>query len=75
MAPFCTRTGKALRPSTSFGLEFICTMYSMLPTFAVPAGMMRFCAATAFDTSVAERCLANIAAGSRSTMTFGLWPP
>ena len=75
MAPFCSRIGSALRPSTSFGLEFISTMYSRSPILAVPAGRIRFCAAIALETSLAERCLAYIATGSRSTMMFGLWPP
>ena len=49
--------------------------YSTLPIFWVPAGVSRFCAASALATSLADSPRACMAAGSRSIWIWRNLPP
>ena len=51
------------------------TGYSVPANFAVPAGTMRFCRFSAFETSIGDRRLAYSSLRSRSTMTWRFLPP
>jgi hypothetical protein len=57
------------------GALLSCSVYSRLPTFCVPIGTMRFCAASAAATSCADSPRACIAATSRSICTWRCLPP
>jgi hypothetical protein len=50
-------------------------MYWVSPIFTVPEGKVRFCALTAFTTSMGVTPLASSFAGSRSTMIWRYLPP
>ena len=51
------------------------TGYSVPANFAVPAGTIRFCRFSAFETSIGDRRFAYSSSRSRSTMTWRFLPP
>ncbi len=52
--PLSSFTGISLSSAVVRGALFMRTSYSASPIFAVPEGMMTFCAFTAFSTSCGE---------------------
>ena len=57
------------------GLPFISTLYSVGPILVVPAGRIKFCAATALTISAGAKPYACNLAVSRSTCTWRGFPP
>ncbi|KAG1523227.1 hypothetical protein G6F51_014537 [Rhizopus arrhizus] len=74
-APLTVRIGRSFSASISLGLLLSNTVNSLLPSLAVPTGVIWFCAASALPTSCADRPLAAIAWGSRARVIWRCLPP
>ncbi len=75
VAPFTVLMGRSFNALIWIGLLLTWTWYSVFPSLAVPAGRIRFCRFSAFDTSIGESCLAYNSSRLRSTMTARCFPP
>jgi len=67
--------GTRLSASMVSGMAFTRTIICLSPSLASPEGSARFCALTAFNTSVGVMPRARNASGSRSTMIWRYLPP
>ncbi len=68
-------SGMSLSRATASSMPFTCTSYWVAPSLTVPVGSDRFCALTAFDTSMGVRPVPASLAGSMSTITWRILPP
>ncbi len=68
-------TGRSFSSAIVFGLPFISTLYSSVPSFAVPVGRIRFCAFTVFTMSIGDSPFDCSAVESISTETTRDFPP
>ena len=75
VAPFTTLIGRALNSSTLAGALFSSTLYWLAPTLMKPIGLIWVWAASASETSCADRPFCCSATGSRSTCTCRCAPP
>ena len=72
---FTTFSGMRLNSSTVGGLEFMRTLYSVVPMRAVPVGISRFEVCSVCTTSLGDTLLAAISLGLRSTEICRNRPP